>query len=1112
MSKCSNCGIELPESAKFCPECGAPYMPDEGVASTEPEGPQKNICEKCGLELPANAKFCTVCGGKAIIGSAVVAPTMGTFSGANTVSSGGIMMESISPDDIGKDTEPDAETASLGEMGSIPEIGEMGAIPEIGSAIPQVGELGSAVPQIGEMDAAPRVGEMGSIPEMRGTGAIPEISETPKSSMTMPGVSAVPQSPSPVSQPIEPSSPISAVSQPVSASQPISASPIIPPVSGTATAVMPNTANTLNPNIQSGTMPTYNAQPGVNLGKTGATGATGASGASGATGAPAFGTQVLPTNTQPLGAISSPAKKKMSIGGKIGIIAGSLAAAAAVAAGVFFAVDKASFLSTVMGKEKYAVMVESKAITDAAAKIDAQSLSDGVGAMSEVYASMATISTVEDMSGAMGDIEDMTGTAPMMNAAMGSYAPQYDLAAYIKAANELYLKNYGVNSISENMSVDVEVGDSLKALIGEDEATVDEIVKIINNTKIGCDVIVDEDALQADYTAVLDQAVTDCKVIINSNNEMYMALPFASDKALRITFPVPSEETEETPVLQLDKAELERIIKSVVESYLMNYKAAAIEMEKGSVEVAGEKIEGKAITAEFKGETLKKLFTDAVEVIAKDEYLQTEIVNYCKEIGMEDMTAEKFESAIMEMFDFDAADGDRLVITTIIDKQGNILARYFEVFSETSDETPTMGYFVNDKQAALEMVFGEEGSFTVKADILSETDCNLAVNIEYDSDADPQEIAFNVNCTGVKTAKFGNNEVPVGTYVFSMELPEDFEDQLGGGAEALAAINNMTLTISSNVSDDGKGQNMLARLDAASYGSVQFNVGMALEDGTIGEYPTDAIDLTPAMQQGTLDNATMEQLKAYLDEVGAAYEDIKSKLSGYSVFAELPEFTNPLDQSTAPSQPEDGLTVDAIYQYIKDDMQELDNYANLADPSDVELASRISVLKEKYSVLTVMVLNFSEVSEESEGYAENLGDLEDKYWELFDELLEIEIEISGSSGSDSGQQPMLPEVDVNSISKMQYTEIQQIMEAYNAVFELIEENEDILITNNDLQKLYDAAEEQYSDVEHDWEYFYNDIKRGTLNVSLLNTVRNSMKKYVPAVDALVEALQAEGLM
>ncbi len=785
--------------------------------------------------------------------------------------------------------------------------------------------------------------------------------------------------------------------------------------------------------------------------------------------------------------------------------------AAAAAAGVFFAVDKASFLSTLLGKEKYAVVVESKAITDAAARIDAQSISDGVETVSEVYASMATIGAVDGMSGVMlGDIEDMGGTAPMIYSSAGSsYLPQYDMAAYIKAVNELYVSTYGANHISENMSADVEVGDALKSLIDEDSATIDEIVKIINNTKIGCDVIADEDAMQENYTIVLDQAAVDCSVVINAENEIYVALPFVSDKAFLIKLPVPEEKTEQTPSLSLDKAELERIIQSVAESYLMNYKAAAIEMEKGSVEVAGVKVEGKAITAEFKGEALEKLFTDAVEVIAKDEYLKTEIVSYCKEIGMEDITAEKFESAIMDIVDFDATDGDRLVITTIIDKQGNILARTFEAFSDTDDETPAVGYFVNDEQAAFEMVLDDENRFAVKIDFRSETDFDMTMDIEYDDNV----IRLNASCTGVKTKKLGSREVPVGTYVFSVRLPDDFEDQLSGGAQTLAAINDMTLTISSDVSDDGMGQNLLVLLDAASYGSVQLNVGMTLGNDTVSEYPTSLIDLTPVMEQGTFDDTTMEQLKAYFDEFSTAYEDLKSKLSGYSVFKELPDLSNPFDQTNDPPYTDSYFfTPDEIAQYIAEDLQELNEYAELVDPSDTEMLSRINELQQEYADLNSAVLALSAMSEDTEGYTETLAALEEEYWELFDELWDIEIDIEEGSGSGSIQQSILPEVDINSISKMQYTEIQQIMEAYNAVFEVIEYSKDYFITSNDLKILYDAAEEEYYDVEHDWEYFCNDLNRGTLNVSLLNTLRNSMKKYIPAVDALVEALQAEGLM
>lgn len=49
MSKCSKCGSELAEGAKFCGECGAK------VTSV-------HQCPKCGCELSTGAKFCGECG------------------------------------------------------------------------------------------------------------------------------------------------------------------------------------------------------------------------------------------------------------------------------------------------------------------------------------------------------------------------------------------------------------------------------------------------------------------------------------------------------------------------------------------------------------------------------------------------------------------------------------------------------------------------------------------------------------------------------------------------------------------------------------------------------------------------------------------------------------------------------------------------------------------------------------------------------------------------------------------------------------------------------------------------------------------------------------------
>lgn len=51
--KCSSCGAELPDNAKFCDKCGA----------TVQETPnQKSYCPNCGFENEPGVKFCTKCG------------------------------------------------------------------------------------------------------------------------------------------------------------------------------------------------------------------------------------------------------------------------------------------------------------------------------------------------------------------------------------------------------------------------------------------------------------------------------------------------------------------------------------------------------------------------------------------------------------------------------------------------------------------------------------------------------------------------------------------------------------------------------------------------------------------------------------------------------------------------------------------------------------------------------------------------------------------------------------------------------------------------------------------------------------------------------------------
>ena len=77
--KCPGCGAELPEGAKFCFECGAkiealaenemicPYCgkkTPKGKFCMECGAPLVSRCPNCGAELPQGAKFCLECGTK----------------------------------------------------------------------------------------------------------------------------------------------------------------------------------------------------------------------------------------------------------------------------------------------------------------------------------------------------------------------------------------------------------------------------------------------------------------------------------------------------------------------------------------------------------------------------------------------------------------------------------------------------------------------------------------------------------------------------------------------------------------------------------------------------------------------------------------------------------------------------------------------------------------------------------------------------------------------------------------------------------------------------------------------------------------------------------------
>lgn len=55
---CSNCGKEISDKAKVCPQCGQPVL----LAPVEAEAAEPMICQECGAEVPAGSECCPNCG------------------------------------------------------------------------------------------------------------------------------------------------------------------------------------------------------------------------------------------------------------------------------------------------------------------------------------------------------------------------------------------------------------------------------------------------------------------------------------------------------------------------------------------------------------------------------------------------------------------------------------------------------------------------------------------------------------------------------------------------------------------------------------------------------------------------------------------------------------------------------------------------------------------------------------------------------------------------------------------------------------------------------------------------------------------------------------------
>lgn len=64
MMLCKNCGTQINDQMKFCPECGAPVPEVIREEEIKAEITLPSVCTQCGKQLKPGARFCSACGTK----------------------------------------------------------------------------------------------------------------------------------------------------------------------------------------------------------------------------------------------------------------------------------------------------------------------------------------------------------------------------------------------------------------------------------------------------------------------------------------------------------------------------------------------------------------------------------------------------------------------------------------------------------------------------------------------------------------------------------------------------------------------------------------------------------------------------------------------------------------------------------------------------------------------------------------------------------------------------------------------------------------------------------------------------------------------------------------
>lgn len=807
--------------------------------------------------------------------------------------------------------------------------------------------------------------------------------------------------------------------------------------------------------------------------------------------------------------VATPIKKKS--GAKVGIIIAAVLAVLVAAAAIFFFTNKATVLSLIMGKPGYATMVEGNSIKAATEKLDLPAVSNGIKSASGIVSAMATVNndyTLDDAFDALGmsnttslDLYAYPSAMPMMaiSSADGPFVSDgaVDMEAIINSYYELMMNTYGVNSVNATLNMDIDLSDSVKNMLGSDT---DEILKIINGMTFTTSVSAAQDKLAASMGVENGSAVINAKTVFTKDGDVYLVLPFISDQGFKVKIPTTttSAPKEEIKPLELDEKEIERLIGELVEIYLAEYKKSAIEMDNGELSAAGLTATGKLITAEFKGDDLSDLLQKLAEHFANDDYFTNKLVDFANDCGA-DITKEEYRKAFLDEIDFiddEISDSDKLIISTIIDNNGNVLAKSFRAVG--GEDAAKLTYVDSKEQFTLEVSENGRTIISLVHDITSEKEGAVTVKC-----TDGGSFTVKMTYADAETAKFCGNDTLVGKYTLGVELPADFTEDV---PDELGNLSNIKFKFSNAVSGGTTMESSIG-VEFGNLGSVTFNSKVTAENSDAGlAIPSDVIDLGDMQEQP--DDATMKKLEEYLKTAGEKLSALED-----SPFGDILEESGILDGISMLSDsmgPANGVPINDILdltQDISDIKTEISACRATYGSNNTSLEGRANSLINDIDKLTGEI-----GAKMSNMTAEDFKTFTNRYNTLRAQAdaLKRDYEKMPPSSSTNPNTPANPSsgstAENLNYDSMPITRLVTVLEEYDARYLSLFEDDAIysrIFSDPDIESLFDECEATYEKVYSDFDLY----KYNTGNLQAVRNLRKSVKAYAIAVEKFEKAVQ-----